>query len=64
MSRPASQEPQPEAGLACRACGCRHLGVVYTRHVHNGIRRCRECRNCGRRMLTFEETTHANVRRP
>lgn len=48
---------QPE-GIACPRCGCRHLLVVYTRHRTVGRRgltiRCRECRHCGRRIITHE----------
>jgi len=44
-----------DRGLACRKCGCRHFEVVYTRPARGGkIMRRRECRNCGRRMTTFE----------
>jgi hypothetical protein len=41
-------------GLACRKCGCRHFKVVYTRPAPGAIRRLRECRNCGRRVVTTE----------
>jgi hypothetical protein len=41
-------------GLACRACGCRHLEVVYTRPHPGGILRRRQCRHCGRRLTTVE----------
>ena len=42
-------------GLECRHCGCRHFRVIYTRRGWGEklIRR-RECRNCGRRMTTWE----------
>jgi transcriptional regulator NrdR family protein len=43
-------------GLECRACGCRHLLVVYTRRGSgNRLVRRRECRHCGRRMTTWEK---------
>ena len=42
-------------GLACRACGCRHFRVIYTRPAWGGrIVRRRECRHCGKRMTTWE----------
>jgi len=48
----AKEEPR---GLQCPKCGCRHFNVVYTRPASGGrIIRCRECRYCGRRMVTHE----------
>jgi hypothetical protein len=60
MSKNAVDNPgHPEEdirGLACRACGCRHFRVVYTRPAGGGrIIRCRECRYCGKRMMTTEK---------
>lgn len=44
-----------QKGLTCRHCGCRHFHVVYTRPTWGGrIMRRRECRNCGKRMTTWE----------
>ena len=43
-------------GLACRKCGCRHFRVVYTRPGPDTIRRLRECRHCGRRVMTTERS--------
>lgn len=37
-------------------CGCRHFYVVYTRRQANKIMRRKECRHCGRRIVTFETT--------
>jgi len=46
---------QDQRGLVCRACGCQHFRVVYTRPTWNGrIMRRRECRHCGKRMTTWE----------
>ena len=43
-------------GLECRKCGCRHLRVLYTRRAFGGrIVRRRECRNCGKRLSTWEK---------
>ncbi len=55
----AAEGGDPAAeGLVCPRCGCRHfLRVVDTRGVAGGIRRRRECRNCGRRIWTREEIT-------
>ncbi len=42
-------------GLVCRACGCQDFRVVYVKHRPGGIViRRRECRHCGRRVLTRE----------
>jgi DNA-directed RNA polymerase subunit RPC12/RpoP len=50
--------PKPQAseerGLACPKCGCRHLPVRYTRQRPGFIQRIRECRHCGRRVITRE----------
>jgi transcriptional regulator NrdR family protein len=49
------RKAEDQKGLECRHCGCRHLRVVYTRPAWGGrIMRRRECRNCGRRMTTWE----------
>ncbi|MCG3178324.1 MAG: hypothetical protein BIFFINMI_00651 [Phycisphaerae bacterium] len=43
-------------GIECRKCGCRHFRVLYTRNAWGGrIMRRRECRNCGKRMTTWEK---------
>jgi transcriptional regulator NrdR family protein len=41
-------------GIECPACGCRHLYVLYTRHRSTAIVRVRRCRNCQRRIVTYE----------
>ncbi len=51
---PGSGRPPEKKGLVCRHCGCAHFYVVYTRPTKGGIRRLRQCRYCGRRMLTRE----------
>ena len=44
-------------GLECPKCGCRHFHVVYTRAASGGkVMRRRECRNCGRRITTYEKS--------
>lgn len=60
MQKKAIDNAKPERdnikGLECRECGCRHFRVVYTRPAWGGriMRRC-ECRNCGKRMTTWEK---------
>ena len=50
------QRPQSEQrGLRCPKCGCGHFRVIYTRSTWGGrIMRRRECRHCGRRIMTYE----------
>ena len=45
---------QDKRGLECRRCGCRHFYVIYTRPRDGCIVRLKECRNCGKRMTTWE----------
>ena len=48
---------QKPRGIECRTCGCCHFFVVYTRPKPNGqIMRRKACRNCGRKVTTFEQT--------
>lgn len=54
-----AQKPTAKAeeqrGLVCPACGCQHFRVVYTRCAWGGrIVRRRECRHCGKRIMTSE----------
>ncbi len=44
-------------GIVCPSCGCKHFSVIYARPTREGhIRRRRECRNCGRRITTYEHS--------
>ena len=55
-------EPTPQdvevspvpVGLECSKCGCRHFFVTDVRPRDKRIMRRRECRNCGKRITTFE----------
>ena len=51
----AVASPAEQRGLECRACGCRHFEVRYTRQQTNRIMRVRQCRHCGRRLVTYEK---------
>ena len=54
----AGKSEEQQRGLECRQCGCRHFHVVYTRAAWGGrIQRRRECRHCGRRMTTWEQSS-------
>ena len=44
-----------QLGLECPKCGCRHFRVIYTRPRKGHIVRLKECRYCGRRVLTREQ---------
>ncbi len=49
------EKPDERRGLVCPRCGCEHFRVVYTRRAPGGkIVRSRECRHCGRRVITYE----------
>lgn len=57
MNEPTKVKPDPEEqrGLVCPKCGCGQFFVVYTRPARDSkIVRSRECRHCGRRMITYE----------
>ena len=49
--------PEDKRGLECRHGGCKHFRVIYPRPTWGSrIMRRRECRNCGKRMTTWEKT--------
>jgi transcriptional regulator NrdR family protein len=51
------QDP-PDRGIVCPQCGCRHFYTTNTEPLRDGrIRRRKECRHCGRRIVTYEITT-------
>jgi len=51
-----------QAGLVCPQCGCRHIPVVSTYRIADGVvRRYRRCRHCGRPITTTE---HVGVSLP
>jgi transcriptional regulator NrdR family protein len=55
MSDETKNQPDNARGLRCRQCGCTHFFVVYTRPGFGGkLVRRRECRNCGKRLTTWE----------
>jgi hypothetical protein len=43
-----------KGGIYCVRCGCRDMHVVTTMDYDSGIRRYRQCRNCGKRIRTKE----------
>jgi predicted SprT family Zn-dependent metalloprotease len=49
-----TKQAERQGGLRCPSCQCPHLPVSYTRHRTDKIMRVRKCRNCGRRLVTYE----------
>jgi transcriptional regulator NrdR family protein len=45
----------PAKGLICPRCGCQHFSVAYTRPRPGFILRARDCRHCGKRIVTREQ---------
>lgn len=56
LSNTTTRTTEPSVGLGCPRCGCRHLRVIYGRPKPGGeLMRVRECRHCGRRIITREK---------
>lgn len=50
-----TQGKREDRGIICPQCGCRHFDTTHTEPLRDGrIRRRKECRQCGRRVVTFE----------
>ncbi len=51
-------QPQSSVrGIECPKCGCRYFYTTHTEPLRDGrIRRRKECRHCGRKIVTFEST--------
>lgn len=57
-SKPVSATKE-KRGIECPSCGCRQFRVLYTRRsIGKRILRRRECRNCERRVTTYETATN------
>lgn len=55
-TRGARGDERPaDLGIRCPSCGCAHFRVLATRAaaLKRTMRR-RECRNCGKRVTTYE----------
>jgi len=60
--RNASESDTP-VGIICPRCGCRHmLAIPPTPRPKQTKIRYRECRNCGKRILTKETVVTENVK--
>lgn len=66
MNRKTVPLPNDEGrGLRCSVCGCRQFETTHTEPLTDGrIRRRKACRNCGRKLVTFEATIAHWVARP
>lgn len=61
MTQQTQPKPKEVRGLVCSACGCAHFRVLYTRRAWGGrLMRRRECRHCGKRITTYEQTSGFN----
>jgi transcriptional regulator NrdR family protein len=60
----ASKPDTPRRGIECPQCGCRHFNTTHTEPLRDGrIRRRKECRHCGRKLVTYEATPSASLPR-
>jgi hypothetical protein len=58
-----SKEQLPDVGIRCPSCGCRHFFTTHTEPLRNDrVRRRKSCRNCGRKVVTFEMLPGGQVR--
>lgn len=57
----AQNEVDPDQGVACPNCGCRHVPKRWTRRVALKNLSERECRHCGRRFRTVERIEAAEA---
>jgi Zn ribbon nucleic-acid-binding protein len=49
------------AGVACPRCGCKHLPALKMQRFGKYNVRTRQCRHCGRKIRTREETVNTAV---
>lgn len=60
MKHPRKREPN--RGLECPQCGCRHFYTTHTEPLRDGrIRRRKVCRHCGRKIVTYESPAKAEA---
>lgn len=52
----STHSARQQVGIECPQCGCRHFYTTNTEPLRDGrIRRRKECRNCSRRLVTYEQ---------
>ena len=50
-----SEVKRTAKGICCPKCGCCHFHTTHTEPFRNGrVRRRKQCRHCGRKMVTYE----------
>jgi uncharacterized protein YlaI len=51
----AESMTQDESGLlVCDKCGCMDFRTYATKQLSIGVQRYRQCRNCGRKVVTLQ----------
>lgn len=59
LSRIRQEVLTGERGIECPSCHCRHFRTTHTEPRPDGsIQRRKECRNCGRKIKTYELSNH------
>ncbi len=51
------------SGFSCIECQSDKTGVVDSRPTQTGVRRRRQCQDCGQRFTTFETALRPDIRR-
>ena len=51
----SKDKPNPNRGIECPNCGCRHFLTTHTEPLRNSqVRRRKVCRHCGKKVVTYE----------
>jgi DNA-directed RNA polymerase subunit RPC12/RpoP len=60
MSDTARSDDNTEVqGIECPRCGCGHFSTGWVRHKNKMVVRRRDCRHCGKKVMTYEQTAIA-----
>lgn len=58
-----TSKDKPPVGILCPQCGCRHMLAIQSNPKPKQTKlRYRECRQCGKRILTKETVVTDNVK--
>lgn len=49
------EQRETAKGFRCRYCGSCEMFVCYTRRERDRVVRVRECKDCGKRIRTYED---------
>jgi DNA-directed RNA polymerase subunit RPC12/RpoP len=55
-------EVKAGSGISCPTCGCRDLRVYRSSQGHAVMVRYKQCRHCGRKILTSTESVETILR--